>query len=190
MYLEKRIIENNWMLLEQEPLSGLHAGCIKRLKLLDENKKTRILIYKEFAEDRNNEIEIYNKLLPKINKFLPVTHVWNEYPEAILMEDLGQPLKEIFNQLALEDKKQCLREILSKLAEVHTVSSQGLPVHQLSTEWYDWCCAQLERLSSLNLEWVDSNWIEVVKKMYEKYNIHNYKIKCPNVLTHGDPHLE
>ncbi|UOR12879.1 phosphotransferase [Halobacillus amylolyticus] len=194
-YLKKRISENWWELLDHEMMNGVHAGCISRITVLDECNNKRKLVYKEFAADRNNEVGIYNKLFPYVEAFFRINQVWNSNPAAILMEDLGVPLKENFEGLSSNDKRYLLTKILDKLSDLHTISTLDitglyLPKHTLSTEWQDWCCSQLDRLCALNLNWTESSWSETVKKAYKLLGIYDYEVSGPLVLTHGDPHLE
>ncbi|MDZ5471408.1 aminoglycoside phosphotransferase family protein [Bacillus sp. 31A1R] len=191
--LENRLKEFRWKLLRKEIINGLHAGNIIRISVMDENNHVRKFIYKEFSTGRKNEIEIYSKLLPILSSFVPVIKLWNMEPEAILMEDLGTSLKKNFHQSTMEDKKITLLNILYTLSDLHSthqdLSTTTLPKHQMTTEWYDWCCMQLDKLSSLHLDWFQYEW-EGVMKSASKLIYSNYEVKCPAVLTHGDPHLD
>ncbi|MBS4172235.1 hypothetical protein [Bacillus sp. FJAT-49736] len=100
-----RLNETRWKLVDIEPIIGLHSGNINRITILDDRNQRKRLIYKEVAGDWKNEIEIYNKLFPDIESFFPVVKVWATEPEAILMEDLGTPLKKVFTELPINQKK-------------------------------------------------------------------------------------
>lgn len=86
--LEERIRQYEWRIKEIETLEGLHAGSIFRVCIIDKEDIPIKLIYKVFADDRNNEIETYNKLLFFIEPLTPIIKVWTTEPEAILMADL------------------------------------------------------------------------------------------------------
>lgn len=192
--IEERIGNYRGQLKDKEIIKGIHAGEIIKLSISDEKNNIKKLIYKECAPGRNNEIEIYNKLLFKIKAFVPVIKVWTTDPEAILMEDLGVPLKENFAGLPYNSKKSLLIKILLKLSDLHTnntlnYTDLNLPKHKITTEWYDWCCKQFEKINSLPLDWVKSYWLGEVKRCY-KFIESDYEIKTPLVLTHGDPHLD
>ncbi|UOQ93122.1 aminoglycoside phosphotransferase family protein [Halobacillus shinanisalinarum] len=194
-HLERRISENHWNLLNKEVINGVHAGNIIRLTIIDENNNKRKLIYKRFAADRSNEVDIYTKLLPHFESFFQIIKVWNSNPAAILMDDLGAPLKEDFDERSSENKRDLVTKVLDKLSDLHTISNLdltalNLPKHTLSTEWLDWCCSQLDRLCALRLGWTEAGWIETVEKAYELLEVYDYEVKGPLVLTHGDPHLE
>ena len=193
--IQERINKLGWTLLQQETITGLHASNIIRLSVLDELKKERNVIYKEFADNRNNEIDIYSKILPSLNSFVPVITMWDTAPYAVLMKDLGLSSKKNFEPLRLESKKAMLTTVLHTLADLHTNKSintrtLALATHVITEEWRDWCYTQLNKLPSLNLNWYNPAWIEIVKEDSNVFKLNQYKAKGPFVLTHGDPHLD
>jgi hypothetical protein len=192
---EKRINKFGWTLLQQEMIEGLHAGNIVRLTVLDEFKKVRKLIYKEFADNRNNEIDVYSKILPSLKSFVLVITMWDTKPFAVLMEDLDLSMKKSFEHLQFENKKVALTNVLNTLADLHTnesvdIENLTLPTHAITEEWRDWCYVQLNKLDSLKLDWYNPSWIELVEEGSTLFNLSQCKIKGPLVLTHGDPHLD
>lgn len=193
--LENRIKHFGWRIKEVETLEGLHAGRIVKVRVLDKEERPKKLIYKEFADNRNNEIVIYNKLFPYIKYLTPIIQVWTTEPEAILMTDLNDPLKKSFDELPLAAKEEVLKQILHELIELHKIPASNflnsnVPIHTPSTEWYEWCIGQFEKLTGLNLAWYKSDWVETVRHSFQTCEMDAYEIKGPMVLTHGDPHLD
>ncbi|MCA0174669.1 hypothetical protein, partial [Bacillus sp. RAR_GA_16] len=68
-HLEERMREKRWKLLSKEIIHGAHAGSIFRVDVLDDKNQRGSYIYKQFAADRNNEIDIYEKLKNPIMQF-------------------------------------------------------------------------------------------------------------------------
>ncbi len=193
-HFEKRLKERSLKLLNEEVIDGAHSGNIYRIDVLDEvNNQTANYIYKEFAADRNNEIDIYTNLADYIKPFSKLVKVWDSSPQAILMEDLKSPIKETFNQLPLKDKKNLLEGILHRLSVLHSSNyisaTEVLPIHQINSEWRDWCLDQLKRLCSTR-KWAKSEWVHTIDFSFEQLEIMNHKYRCPLVITHGDPHME
>jgi len=193
--LEERIRQYEWRIKETETLEGLHAGSIFRVCIIDKEDTPIKLIYKVFADDRNNEIEIYNKLLFFIEPLTPIIKVWTTEPEAILMADLKDSLKIKFKKLSFSVKKDVLTKILYKLTELHSIPTSNfinsdLPIHTPSTEWYEWCVEQFEKLRLLNLVWYKTEWSESLRHSFQICSMKEYEIQGPKVLTHGDPHLD
>ncbi|TLS36521.1 phosphotransferase family protein [Pseudalkalibacillus caeni] len=191
--LEERLHERNWKMLKKEVIKGAHAGYIYRIQVLDKEDRKSDYIYKEFADDRNNEIKIYKKLSDYIKPFSKLVEVWDTAPQAILMCDLNTPLKEGFNLYTIENKRKLIDSILSRLAALHSLSpssvAKELPTHQINSDWFDWCLVQLNKLSSQN-KWNASEWIKTIENAYKQLNLINYKQRSSFVITHGDPHLE
>jgi thiamine kinase-like enzyme len=191
--LEERLKQINLRLLNMKIIQGSHAGKIYRLECLDEENQKASYIYKEFATDRKNEIDIYTKIRDYINPFSKLVSMWDSNPPAILMHDLQSPLKERFEPLTTKDKKGMLERILNRLAALHSSPpfqiANELPTHQITSEWLDWCRDQLKRLYLQN-QWAKNVWIKTVEYSYSQLDIMNYKPRSPLVLTHGDPHLE
>ncbi|MGR3763094.1 phosphotransferase family protein [Rossellomorea sp. NS-SX7] len=191
--LEDRLLQINLKLLKKEVINGVHAGKIYRIEVLDGDHQKHSLIYKEFEANRNNEIAIYRNLTNYIKQFSKVVSVWESSPEAILMCDLKSPLKKEFDLLSYENKTNYIERILEKLADLHSTRNSEIinqiPTHQFTSEWLEWCLDQLEQLSSLN-HWADTEWIKTIEEAYKKLDIRDYKVRCAQVITHGDPHLE
>lgn len=191
-HIEQRLTEKNMKLLKMEVIQGAHAGEIYRLEVLTENGENTSLIYKEFASDRNNEVEIFSMLSSCIEPFSKVITLWASHPQAILMDDLGSPLKNEFSLLSGPHKKALLEKVLKRFAALHYSKvniREGLKVHTLNSEWLEWAKNQLKRLC-YECSWAESNWSKTIEQTYTKLNVANYKQKCPQVITHGDPHLE
>ncbi|MFD2442659.1 phosphotransferase family protein [Bacillus sp. CGMCC 1.16607] len=193
--IENRFYEYNWTLIHKEELEGIHAGNIARMTIKDENNKVKKIIYKEFANSRKNEMDVYAKLLPTIKSMVPIIQVVSSAPEAVIMDDLGESIKENFKDLSKSKKYSLLEMILHKLLFLHNEVNKclphvDLPTHKVTSEWYKWACSQLNELKLQNLEWYNNSWIDIVNQSFKMINAKNYKIKGPLVLTHGDPHLE
>jgi thiamine kinase-like enzyme len=188
--MEQRLTEKNKKLLKTEVIQGAHAGSICRLEVLNENGEISCLIYKEFAADRNNEVEIYSKLSSCIEPFSKVIGIWESEPKAILMADLGSPLK--IEVSTGRNKTALLEKVLDKLAALHGSKAIGrveLPVYTMTSEWLEWAKNQLPRLCH-RYRWAEPRWIKTIEQTYTQLNVINYRQKCPQVITHGDPHLE
>lgn len=192
-HLEQRLSEMSMKLLHMEIINGTHAGSIFRIDVQGKDNQRFSYIYKEFATDRNNEVDIYMKLKDHMKSFSKVVKVWNDSPQAILMCDLKSPVKKDFEILPIENKRERIERILGRLSVLHCLDrsqiTSELPIHQITSEWYEWCLAQLHQLCSRN-QWANSDWIETINDSYEQLNVANYKPKSPLVITHGDPHLD
>ncbi|WP_335871853.1 phosphotransferase family protein [Bacillus sp. 2205SS5-2] len=192
-HIEQIVFERNLKLLNREVINGAHAGRIERIKVLDEENQTSSYIYKEFATDRNNEIDIYSILSDYIKPFSKLVKVWDSSPEAILMSDLRSPIKKDFELLSKKNKRKLMDCILHRLAELHSVNysqmTNELPSHQITSEWYEWCLEQINRLFSQN-HWTNLDWIKTIEDSYVQLDITNYQQRSPSVITHGDPHFE
>ncbi|XXM74471.1 phosphotransferase [Lysinibacillus sphaericus] len=186
----QRLTEKNMKLLKREVIKGAHAGAICRLDVLNEDGENSCLIYKEFAADRNNEVEIYSMLSSCIDSFSKVIGIWESAPQAILMADLGSSLKKDVRLLSRRNKTALLEKVIERLASLHEVSGRvELPVHTVTSEWLEWAENQLYRLCQ-KYHWAEPGWIKLIEKTYTQLNVINYKQRCPQVITHGDPHLE
>ncbi|QHJ70938.1 phosphotransferase [Planococcus halotolerans] len=191
--LGNRIKQYGWRLMEVESLQGMHAGQILKIRVLDKENRPIKLIYKVFAMDRNNEIDIYKKIFPYIKTLTPIIKIWATEPEAVLMTDLNDPLKKSFEELSLSLKEDVLTKIIYELVELHALPNldflnRGVPLHTSSTEWYEWCIGQFEKLSTLI--WYETDWVEAIRHSFQTCGMNRYEIKGPVVLTHGDPHLD
>ncbi|WP_214484816.1 aminoglycoside phosphotransferase family protein [Bacillus sp. SM2101] len=192
-YLEQRITKKRWKILNQEKIEGIYAGNIYRIEVLGGEDRKKNYIYKEFAHDRNNEVHIYEKLENLIKPFSKLVEIWSSYPQAILMYDLESPLKVVFENLSLNNKKDFIEQILQRLLALHTlkldVARNELPIHQMNYEWRNWCIDEINKLI-IQHQWAKLDWVETIKYAYEQLEINNYQVKSPLVLTHGDTHLE
>ncbi|MFD1736329.1 phosphotransferase family protein [Bacillus salitolerans] len=191
--LDRRLYEIGMKILNEENIDGAHAGNIVRVDVQDKDYQKFSYIYKEFLTDRNNEVEIYTNLKDSIMAFNKVVKVWSTSPQAILMYDFKSPLKNAFENLPKEDKRILIEKILGRFLEIHSINhSQNtfeLPIHQITSEWYEWCLDQLNKLCSRN-QWADTDWIETLHYSYKQLDLVNYNPRSPLVLTHGDPHLD
>jgi hypothetical protein len=189
--IETRLKKFNWTLLEQEQLLGLHAGQLLRMTIFNENGQRVKIIYKEFAKERKNELEIYKNIPKSLEQLIPILKIIDEKPEAIILKDLGKSLKSSYHLKADEERKMLLDCILQKLVNIHTVDySITLPTHHLSSEWFDWAKLQLRILKKLNVAWFQSEWLQVIEKAYYLFKLEDYQIRGVKTLTHGDPHLD
>ncbi|MGM7684320.1 phosphotransferase family protein [Cytobacillus sp. Hm23] len=192
-HLEQRITQKRWKLLNKEKIEGIYAGNIYRIQVLDGEDRKKNYIYKEYAHDRNNEVHIYEKLEYLIRPFSKLVEIWSSFPQAILMYDLESPLKVVFENLSLNNKKDFIEQILQRLLALHTskldVARNELPIHQMNYEWRNWCIDEINKLI-IQHQWAKLDWIETIKYAYEQLEINNYHVKSPLVLTHGDTHLE
>ena len=156
-HLEQRISEKRWKLLDKERIHGAHAGHIFRIDVLDDENQKGSYIYKEFAHERNNEINVYERLSKPIKQFSKLVQVWDSYPQAILMCDLKLPLKDSFHLFSLTDKQNVILTILQRLADLHTVildkSAYGIKAHHISSEWRTWCLDEMDKLRAQH-KWV------------------------------------
>ncbi|TMU85058.1 hypothetical protein FGG79_14290 [Bacillus sp. BHET2] len=191
--LEQRVREKKWKLLHKETIHGTHAGHITRIEVVDGDNERGMFIYKEFAENRENEVDIYLKIKKHMKKFSKVVEVWDEAPKAILMSDLSSPLKDSFQPLSLKEKKKVLQSVLQRLSDLHTseqpLLGNQLKTHTITFEWRRWCLDELTKLCA-NHQWVQAEWIHTINHAYEQLSFDQYEVRGPYVLTHGDPHLE
>ncbi|MGG3915348.1 phosphotransferase family protein [Rossellomorea vietnamensis] len=190
--LESRLCEMNLEILSLEEIGGAHAGNIYKVEALSDNENTREhYIYKEFAEGRDQEVEIYKNIEEIMTPFSRVVNVWETSPQAMLMWDLGYPVKARYEALPIAEKKILISDILKVLASLHGMDTgqDKLPVHQLNAEWKDWCLDQLGKLGSRK-SWASPQWKRTIQEVYERLDIPHYQTKCRSVITHGDPHLE
>jgi thiamine kinase-like enzyme len=191
--LEERLAERNLKVLKKEVINGAHAGRIYRIETVDKENQMVNLVYKEFETERSNEIDLYSKYSKIIKQFNKVVTVWDSTPKAILMDDLKSPLKNDFEILSDLEKQNLIKPILDRLAVLHSLSvsenSDGLPTHQITSEWHEWCIDQLNRLGAQN-HWTKTEWIKTINNAYEQLDLKGFKQQCPRVITHGDPHLE
>ncbi|UOR12817.1 phosphotransferase family protein [Halobacillus amylolyticus] len=191
--LDRRLSEMGWKLLNIEVINGAHAGSIYRIDVIDQENNKAKYIYKEFAGDRNNEVDVYGKLKSYIKPFSKLVKVWNSSPKAILMLDLKMPLKETFKELPIRHKKTLIEGILQKLSYLHSLNprkaANELPTHFITSEWREWGLDQIKKLC-LRHQWAKSKWIKTIDYPYEQLGLTNYMFRSPLTLTHGDPHLE
>ncbi|WGG46265.1 aminoglycoside phosphotransferase family protein [Rossellomorea sp. DA94] len=189
-HIVDRLRGMNVEFLGMKEISGAHAGNIFRIDALSEDERVQY-IYKEFADERNQEVEIHRNITDTVDSFSKVVRVWGDPPQAMLMWDLGSPIKEGFDVLSLEEKKRTMGHIVTRLTSLHCVEpvQTKLPDHQLSSEWKNWCLDQLGKLCSRK-SWASPRWERTIQEAYERLDIPHYQSKCPSVITHGDPHLE
>ncbi|MGG4168995.1 phosphotransferase [Rossellomorea vietnamensis] len=190
--MESRLSKMNLDILSIEEIAGAHAGNIYKIEALSKNENTREqYIYKKFAEGRDQEVEIHKNIEEIMTSFSRVVNVWETSPKAMLMWDLGYPVKARFEVLPIAEKKMLISDILKVLASLHgtDTAQDKLPVYQLNAEWKDWCLEQLGKLASRK-SWASPQWESTIQEVYDRLDIPHYKSKCPSVITHGDPHLE
>jgi thiamine kinase-like enzyme len=191
--LEERLAERNLKILKKEIINGAHAGRIYRIEAVDKENQIVTMVYKEFETERNKELHLYSKYLKIIKQFNKVITAWDSAPKAILMDDLKLPLKSDFEILTDLEKQNLIKRILARLAVLHNLSvsenAAGLPIHQITSEWHGWCVDQMNRLGARNY-WTKTEWIKIINNAYEQLDLRNFKQQCPQVITHGDPHLE
>ncbi|MFD1019549.1 phosphotransferase [Thalassobacillus hwangdonensis] len=192
-YLEERLAERNVKVLKKEVINGAHAGRIYRINAIDKENQNVNLVYKEVETDRSNELDLYSTSSNLIQQFNKVIAVWGSSPKAILMYDLNSPIKKGFELLSELDKKNLIESILNRLAALHSLSndknSNGLPTHRITYEWHGWCIDQMNRLGAQH-HWIQTDWIKIITNAYEQLDFKNFEPQCPQVITHGDPHLE
>ncbi|CAN7550865.1 phosphotransferase family protein [Rossellomorea sp. LjRoot5] len=191
-HMERRLREMNLEILSMKEIGGAHAGNICKVEALSENENTREhYIYKEFAEKRDQEVEIHKNIEEILTPFSRVVKVWETSPKAMMMWDLGYPVKAGFEALPIGEKKILISDILKVLTSLHCVEAvqTNLPIHQLSSEWKDWCLEQLGKLGSRK-SWASPKWERTIQEVNDRLDIPHYQSKCPSVITHGDPHLE
>ncbi|WP_421383416.1 phosphotransferase family protein [Bacillus salacetis] len=192
-HLEERLAERGLKLLKKEAINGSHAGRIYRIEAVDEENQKANLVYKEYETDRNNELHLYLKYSDLIKQFNKVVTVWDSRPKAILMHDLNSPLKKDFELRSGSDKRNLIERILDRLAVLHSLSvgknANGLPTHETTSDWHEWCVDQMNRLCEQN-HWTKTEWIKTINNAYEQLDLKNFQQQCPRVITHGDPHLE
>ncbi|MEC3883039.1 phosphotransferase [Halobacillus sp. HZG1] len=190
--LKQRLEEMKWVPIHIENITGAHAGDISRFEIINQNDEKEKYIYKEFAEGRNNEIEVYKKLENYLQPFTKLVKWWESNPQAILMVDLGSPLKDDFMELPLHSKKKSIVSILQRLSYLHSLkidqTALTLDTHSITYEWSEWAIKQLKLLKARH-GWA-SDWSKLIDYAYQKLKIGEYKVKGPLTLTHGDPHLE
>ncbi|MBW3112686.1 aminoglycoside phosphotransferase family protein [Bacillus sp. MCCB 382] len=189
-HMVRRLRDMDVELLSKETIGGAHAGNISRIDALSEKKRVQY-IYKEFADERNQEVEIHRKIADIVNPFSRVVRIWDDPPQAMLMWDLGSPIKTGFHTQSSDEKRRSIGDVLTRLTSLHCMDpvQTKLPVHQLSSEWRDWCLDQLGKLCSRK-SWTRPEWERTILEAYERLDIPHYQTKCPPVITHGDPHLE
>lgn len=189
-HIVDRLRGMNVEFLGMKEISGAHAGNIFRVDALSEDERVQY-IYKEFADERNQEVEIHRNITDIVDSFSKVVRVWGDPPQAMLMWDLGSPIKEGFDVLSLEEKKRTMGHIVTRLTSLHCVEpvQTKLPAHQLNAEWKNWCLDQMGKLCSRK-SWASPRWERTIQEAYERLDIPHYQSKCPSVITHGDPHLE
>ncbi|QHT46364.1 phosphotransferase [Bacillus sp. SB49] len=181
-----------WVPLHIECITGAHAGDIFRFEIINQNEEKKKFIYKEFAEGRNNEIEVYKKLENHLQPLTKLVKWYESNPQAILMVDLGRPLKDDFMELPLHSKKKSIVSILQRLSYLYSLkvdqTALTLDTHSITYEWSDWAIEQLKLLNARH-EWA-SDWSKFIEYAYQKLKLGDYKVRGPLTLTHGDPHLE
>ncbi|WP_039871697.1 phosphotransferase [Halobacillus sp. BAB-2008] len=191
-HLKQRLEEMKWVPLHVECITGAHAGDIFRFEIINHNGDTEKFIYKEFAEGRNNEIEVFKKLENHLQPFTKLVKWWESNPQAILMVDLGRPLKDDFMNLPLDSKKKSIVSILQRLSYLHSLkidqTALTLDAHSITYEWSEWAIDQLKLLNEGH-DWA-SDWSKLIESAYQKLKLGQYTVKGPLTLTHGDPHLE
>ena len=115
-HLEQRISEKRWKLLDKERIHGAHAGHIFRIDVLDDENQKGSYIYKEFAHERNNEINVYERLSKPIKQFSKLVQVWDSYPQAILMCDLRVTVKRFLSPFLFNRQAKCNLNYLTKVS--------------------------------------------------------------------------
>ncbi|UXH46785.1 aminoglycoside phosphotransferase family protein [Rossellomorea vietnamensis] len=190
--MESRLSKMNLEILNMKEIGGAHAGYICKVEALRGNENTREhYIYKEFAEGRDQEVEVHKNIEEIMPSFSRVVNVWETSPKAMLMWDLGCPVKAGFEAMSIGEKKMLISDILKVLASLHGMDTpqDKLPAHQLNAEWKNWCLDQMGKLCSRK-SWASPRWERTIQEAYERLDIPHYQSKCPSVITHGDPHLE
>ena len=180
--MESRLSKMNLEILSMKEIGGAHAGNIYKVEALNKNENTREhYIYKEFAEGRDQEVEIHRNIGEIMTSFSRVVNVWETSPKAMLMWDLGDPVKAGFEALPIGAKKILISDILKVLASLHGMENaqDKLPVYQLNAEWKDWCLNQLGKLSSRK-SWASPQWERTIKEGYERLDIPHYQIEMSN----------
>lgn len=192
-HLYQRLHKKGLVLKNTKMIKGAHAGYIYRVIAQSEHGRQYSFVYKDFAEGRENEIKIMEMASHYISPFSKMNEIWSDSPRAILMEDLGRPVKRTFSKATLPEKELTIKRIGERLAELHTIKTSHIdkrfPIHRITAESLEWCSGQLAKLNS-QVKWMDMQWIKDIKNAYERLGLIDYIAQCPLVFTHGDPHLE
>ncbi|MGD7023829.1 phosphotransferase family protein [Rossellomorea vietnamensis] len=189
----QRLHKKGLVLKNTKMIKGAHAGYIYRVTAESEYGRQYSFVYKEFAKGRENEIEIMEMASHYISPFSKMNKIWSDSPPAILMEDLGRPVKTTFSKGTLPEKELTIKRIVERLAELHSLETSHIdkrfPVYRITAESLEWCSDQLTVLHS-HVNWVERQWVKDIKNAYERLGLIDYIAQCPLVFTHGDPHLE
>jgi hypothetical protein len=195
-FLESRVKQLDWTLLERSKITGLHSGNISRITIMDKQKNSRKLIYKELAVERKNELNIYKKLLAHLNSLMPDILIIDSQPEAMFIQDLGTPIKKSFQSKSTAEKRILLDKIMLSLLSLHsgfdvsTVSYKELPHHEPTSEWFSWAVSQFTKLADRHVSWYQADWLQIVKETEHIITTNSHSPRSHLTLTHGDPHLE
>ncbi|MFB4213379.1 phosphotransferase family protein [Shouchella sp. JSM 1781072] len=190
--LEERLASMNFKIIALKEIKGLYAGKVYRIHVLSDSQIKQSFIYKELAQERNNEISIYNSLSPYLKDYFPLIKIWQNTPQAILMNDLGDSVKISWKNLNSSTKVDQLRTIIQSLISIHSINpdiikNNSIVDHRLTKEWQHECTKNLLKLAN-QVDWVKEEWFQLIEQAYNQLELFTPSIL--KVITHGDPHLE
>jgi len=197
---------HDWRVVSVEAIVGVYAAKLYRISVIDNVEVTHRLIFKEFAPNRAQEIQIYLTLLNSLPDYVPQLHTLvqrdDKNPAGMLVDDAGPTLKETLRQIDAAPAKKLLLEAVQWLAKLHlafeTQSADWLARGVLQEYPLDSSLAWgTEALSALT--WFrdedccgvrDAEIDEVCAMVNAFYPRYPAYVKGKTTVTHGDPHHE
>jgi hypothetical protein len=197
---ERRVRELGYEVMRCTEKHGAFAARIFEVRSIGADGAEAKLIYKEPPADRRNEAALFRSLGGELSAWAPrIAGSFIEEPAALITYDAGEPVLQVFRSSSIERKEQLLRAIVRRLAALHaaTASSAGewvrlglLQPYPFSSVWAKNAADWLFRLEQYGFPFETRSLYEDVCAVAETfYPYYASSLRCPPVLTHGDPHM-
>lgn len=186
-----------WTLTSCQEIVGGYAAQLYRVEASDGQGEPIRAVYKRFAPGRDQEVALYERVVPWLPQGVPALYAVVEEPEerGMLIEAAGEVLKAHFKRADGEGRRLMLAKAASLLAEMHvSLEEQGAvwlregrtteyPFHSSEA----WAAEALQALGGH----VEAETLQEVRGIAEAFypRLREW-ITGRWTFTHGDPHLE
>lgn len=202
--LQTWLQEQGWSVLAAEPIAGVFAGTLYRLHVRTRIGDDMDVVYKQFAPDRAQEFDLYDRWLSRLPQRAPALlgKIEREGEHGIVTVDAGVPLKVAYKAANPPGRRELLAHAARWLADMHVqlerISHEWLAEGIIETyplasaqAWGAEAVAALSRLVAENAVDIDVAVVQEIHTMAEWFHPRLPAWMAGRMtLTHGDPHMD
>jgi thiamine kinase-like enzyme len=195
--LHRALARLGWTLIACAKVQGGYAAQVYRVQVLTAQGKVRNAIYKRFAPHRDQELALYERIVPELPHGVPTLYAVVDEPDerGMLMEAAGEVLKPTFRKRDREGQRHMLAQILALLADLHVSMEEkaSLWLREGKTTEYPfhsseaWAAEAMQEMASQLDEKALAEMRHIAYAFYPRYR----ELAVGRwTFTHGDPHME